>query len=144
MRLKTIMQQSGASRRLSSCWAQPAGCLRGVLVKRGADEASVHFGTVRYVLGLHPSRQIPLSSRRPRSEAFGARVDPRRNPLPLLCSQTPNATLTLSGRGMSGQAGSDVTHHTPSEQSPIRTGQQINDNTSLTSRFSSISRYCCY
>lgn len=53
------MQQPGASRRLSSRWAQPAGRLRGVLVKWGTDEASVHFGAVRRILGLHPARQKP-------------------------------------------------------------------------------------
>lgn len=37
---------------------QPAGRLRGVLVERGTNEASVRVGSVRCVLGLHPGRQI--------------------------------------------------------------------------------------
>lgn len=96
IRVKIIMQQSGASRRLSSSWAQPAGRLRGVLVKRGTDEASVRHGAVRCVLGLHPSRQIP-SALAGRGRRPWARVDPRRNPLPLLWSPTPSATLTVFG-----------------------------------------------
>lgn len=46
MQLEIIMQRSGVSRRLSSCRAQLAGRLRGVLVKRGTDETSMHSGVV--------------------------------------------------------------------------------------------------
>ena len=143
------MQQSGASRRLSSRWAQPAGRLRGVLVKRGTDEASVRFGAVRCVLGLHPSSQIPLSSRRPRSEAFGLGSIPAGTRFPSSAPRLQAPRSQSSGRERNVRAGcwiqmAHIISHTPSELSPIYTGYQINDNTSLMGRFTLVSRYCCY
>lgn len=138
------MQQSGASRRLSSCWAQPAGRLRGVLVKRGTDEASVHPGVVRHVLGLHPSRRIP-SPLPGRGRRPWARVDPRRNPLPLLCLPTPSATLTLF-RERNVRAGW-LRWHTSYALcilSHSQTGWKIGDSTSQSSRFTLVGRHRCY
>lgn len=78
-----------------------AGRLRGVLVKRGADEGSLRISAVRCVLGLlwlHRSRHIPSSP-----AGLGSTPPPRRNPLPLLPPRLLQAPRShSSGRGMSG------------------------------------------
>lgn len=73
--------------------AQTAGRLRCVLIKRGTNEASVNIWSVRRILGLHPGWL--MSALLVEVGGLWARVNPYRNPLPLLCSPTPSATLAL-------------------------------------------------
>lgn len=125
---------------LSSRWAQLAGRLRGVLVKRGADEASRRFEGVRCVLRLHPDRRAPSPLAGVEVGGLWARVDPRRNPLPLLCSPTPSATLTLfRGEECPGRL-AQMAHMTHTERT-VRTGHQMINNYSRVSRFTLIPRY---
>lgn len=83
---------------------QPAGRLRGVLVERGTNEASVRVGSVRCVRGLHPGRQI-LSALAQRGRGpLGPGQSLPEPASPPLCSPTQSATLTLFGGERNAQA----------------------------------------
>lgn len=93
---------------------QPAGRLRGVLVERGTNEASVRVGSVRCVLGLHPGRQIlsALAQRGQRPLGPGQSLPEPASP-PLRSPDSKRHAHTLrGGEECPGLPLSDQTHRT--------------------------------